>query len=44
MIQTERLDRYSYCLFQIREQDDWDKSLKAGGKYYFTRSVLSLLV
>ncbi len=24
---------------QIREQDDWEKNLKPGGKYYFTRLV-----
>ncbi|KAI0832524.1 aspartyl aminopeptidase [Trametes gibbosa] len=24
---------------KIREQDDWDKTLKPGGKYYFTRCV-----
>ena len=24
---------------QIREEDDWEKSLKAGGRYYFTRYV-----
>ncbi|KZT24430.1 peptidase M18, aminopeptidase I [Neolentinus lepideus HHB14362 ss-1] len=28
---------------KIREKDDWEKDLKAGGKYYFTRNQSSLL-
>ncbi|KAH9846939.1 aspartyl aminopeptidase [Lenzites betulinus] len=28
---------------KIREQDDWDKTLKAGGKYYFTRNQSALI-
>ncbi|KAI0660886.1 aspartyl aminopeptidase [Cubamyces menziesii] len=28
---------------KIREHDDWEKSLKAGGKYYFTRNQSALL-
>ncbi|KAI1796287.1 aspartyl aminopeptidase [Ganoderma leucocontextum] len=28
---------------KIREEDDWEKSLKAGGKYYFTRNQSALL-
>ncbi len=24
---------------QVKEQDDWEKDLKPGGKYYFTRLV-----
>ncbi|EJF61312.1 aspartyl aminopeptidase [Dichomitus squalens LYAD-421 SS1] len=28
---------------KIREQDDWDKSLKAGGKYYFARNQAALV-
>ena len=27
------------CSPQVREQDEWEKSLKPSGKYYFTRSV-----
>lgn len=25
---------------QVRERDDWDKNVKPGGKYYFTRYVV----
>ncbi|KAL6309704.1 aspartyl aminopeptidase [Sparassis latifolia] len=28
---------------KIREKDDWEKELKAGGKYYFTRNQSALL-
>ena len=28
-----------YITVQIREADEWEKVLKAGGKYYFTRFV-----
>ncbi|PIL37246.1 hypothetical protein GSI_00939 [Ganoderma sinense ZZ0214-1] len=28
---------------KIREEDDWEKSLTAGGKYYFTRNQSALL-
>ncbi|KAI0677444.1 aspartyl aminopeptidase [Trametes maxima] len=28
---------------KIREQDDWEKSLKSSGKYYFTRNQSALL-
>jgi aspartyl aminopeptidase len=30
-------------ILQIREKDDWEKDLKAGGKYYFTRNQSALL-
>ena len=38
------LIRRSQWSRQIREEEDWEKSLKAGGKYYFTRFVAVLLV
>lgn len=28
---------------QIKEQDDWEKTLKPGNKYYFTRNQSALL-
>ena len=31
------------CHIQIKEKDDWEKDLKAGGKYYFTRNQSALL-
>ncbi|KAI0774373.1 aspartyl aminopeptidase [Fomes fomentarius] len=36
--------RLEYAGFQkVREQDDWEKSLKPGGKYYFTRNQSAVL-
>lgn len=31
-------------MVKIKEVDEWDKILKAGGKYYFTRYAASCLV
>jgi len=36
-------DLLRYEMLQIREKDDWEKNLKAGGKYYFTRNQSALL-
>ncbi|KAL0949714.1 hypothetical protein HGRIS_009753 [Hohenbuehelia grisea] len=36
-----RLEKAGFL--KIREKDDWEKDLKAGGKYYFTRNQASLV-
>ncbi|KAI9000915.1 aspartyl aminopeptidase [Trametes punicea] len=40
-VASARLERAGFQ--KIREQDDWDKDLKAGGKYYLTRNQSALL-
>ncbi|KAI9056590.1 aspartyl aminopeptidase [Trametes sanguinea] len=40
-VASARLEKAGFQ--KIREEDDWEKSLKAGGKYYLTRNQSALL-